>query len=224
LNLAVVGEAAGLVLMRLSSHAWAGLWYLSVLLFLGCVIVLIWNLRVFGGVQGWHRSRKFVRAAYAWLLVSLTMLVALPVYQFAILPAINPESGAVKMGFSHAYYGGTRHAITVGFLSLMIVGVSSKVVPVLRGADPKTLTRLWLPFALINFGCALRVAGQTATDFADWMFPIAGVSGVLEVTGLAIWGAHLIRLMIGRPGWELPHRDKRFEAAISLPVLNHHAT
>jgi hypothetical protein len=75
------------------------------------------------------------------------------------------------------------------------------VVPVLRGADPKTLPRLWVPFVLINVGCALRVAGQTATDFAEWVFPLAGVSGVLEVTGLAVWGAHLARLMLGQPGW-----------------------
>ena len=41
--------------------------------------------------------------------------------------------------------------------------------PILRGVDPKSLSRLWLPFVLINLGCALRVAGQTATDFADWV-------------------------------------------------------
>jgi hypothetical protein len=201
LNLAVVGEAAGLVLMRLHSHAWAALWYASVLVFAGCVVALVRGLRVFGRVGEGDRSLKFVRAAYAWLLVSLGMLVALPAYQFAILPLVNPDAAAVRTGFSHAYYGATRHAITVGFLSLMILGVAAKVVPVLRGADPKTLPRLWLPFILINLGCTLRVAGQTATDFADGVFPLAGLSGVLEVTGLAVWGAHLTRLMLGRPGW-----------------------
>jgi hypothetical protein len=50
---------------------------------------------------------------------------------------------------------------------------------------------------LINAGCALRVAGQTATDFADWVFPLAGVSGTLEVAGLAVWGTHLWRVMAG---------------------------
>jgi hypothetical protein len=59
-----------------------------------------------------------------------------------------------------------------------------------------------VPFVLINLGCALRVVGQTATDFADWVFPLTGVSGVLEVTGLAVWGTHLVRLMLVRPGWE----------------------
>jgi hypothetical protein len=201
LNAAVIGEAAGVVLMRLSSHAWAGLWYGSVLLLTGCVAVLVWNWRVFSAGAAPNRSRKFVRAAYVWLLVSLLMLVALPVYQFAILPAINPDSTAAKMGFSHAYYGATRHAITVGFISLMIVGVASRVVPALRATDPTSLPKLWLPFVLINLGCALRVVGQTATDWADWVFPLAGASGVLEVTGLAVWGVHLVRLMVVRPHW-----------------------
>lgn len=208
LNLAVVGEAAGLVLMRLSSPAWAALWYGSVLVFAGCVAALVRDWRVFGRAAEADRSLKFVRAAYAWLLASLLMLVALPAYQFAVLPAIRPDGAAAKLGFSHAYYGATRHAITVGFVSLMIVGVASKVVPTLRGADPRALPRLWVPFALLNAGCALRVVGQTATDWADWVFPLAGVSGVLEVTGLAVWGAHLAGLMLRQPGWAEASADR----------------
>jgi hypothetical protein len=83
----------------------------------------------------------------------------------------------------------------------MIVGVAAKVVPVLRGFHPRELTGLSVPFVLINLGCALRVVAQTATDWADWVFPLAGASGVLEVIGLAVWGMHLARLMLGRPGW-----------------------
>jgi hypothetical protein len=208
LNLAVAGEATGLVLMRLAGRAWAGLWFASVLLLTGCVIALVVNWRVFGRAAGPDRSRKFVRAAYAWLLVSLAMLVALPAYQFAVLPAVSPDSAAVKTGFSHAYYGATRHAITVGFVSLMIMGVAGKVVPVLRGADPRRLTGLWVPFVLVNVGCSLRVIGQTATDWADWVFPLAGVSGTLEVAGLAVWGFHLARLMLRRPAWAEASRER----------------
>jgi hypothetical protein len=41
---------------------------------------------------------------------------------------------------------------------------------------------------LINVGCALRVVGQTATDWDARVFVPAGASGLLEVTGLAVWG------------------------------------
>lgn len=201
LNLAVIGEASGLILMRLDSRAWAALWYGSVLLFAGCSLALVWSWGLHRKAGETDRSLKFIRAAYIWLFISLAMLLALPLYQFAILPAINHNSAAVTMGFSHAYYGATRHAVTVGFISLMIVGVAAKVVPALRGYHPKELPELWAPFVLINLGCALRVIGQTATDWADWVFPLAGASGVLEVTGLAVWGVHLTRLMVGRPGW-----------------------
>jgi uncharacterized protein involved in response to NO len=102
-----------------------------------------------------------------------------------------------RSGFSHAYYGAIRHAITVGFVSLMIVGVASKVVPTLNGVDIRKLSSLWVPFALINAGCLLRVSSQILTDFTASSFPFAGASGVLEVTGLAIWGVHLSSIMLG---------------------------
>ncbi len=38
---------------------------------------------------------------------------------------------------------------------------------------------------------------QIATDFGEWAYPIAGVSGLLELTGIAIWGVHLWRIMNG---------------------------
>jgi hypothetical protein len=83
----------------------------------------------------------------------------------------------------------------VGFISLMIVGVAAKVVPTLNGVDVRALPALWAPFLLINTGCALRVVGQTGTDFFAGSFPFAGVSGLLEVAGLALWGAHLWSVM-----------------------------
>jgi hypothetical protein len=194
-NAAIVGEVAGLLLMRTAGHAWAGLWYSSVLLLAGVVGTLAWKLGVFGRARSADRSLKFVRAAYAWLLVSLTMLVLLPAYQFALLPWLAPSGEAARIGFSHAYYGAIRHAITVGFISLMIVGVAARVVPFLNRFDIHELTALWAPFVLLNLGCALRVVTQTLTDFTPAAFPVAGISGLFEVTGLAIWGTHLWSLM-----------------------------
>jgi hypothetical protein len=198
LNLAVIGEAGGLVLMRLSGHAWAALWMVSTWALLGACGLLVWEWKLWRRPEESDRSLKFLRAAYVWLFVSLGMLVFLPVHQFGLLRWLAPESDAARMGFSHAYYGAIRHSITVGFVSLMIVGVSAKVVPTLLGVDLRRLSALWLPFVLLNTGCALRVGGQTLTDFAPGAFPVAGASGLLEVAGLAIWGIHLWRLMGGR--------------------------
>lgn len=198
LNTAIAGEVGGLMLMRTAGHAWAALWYASVLLLTGVSAALVRSWRIFAHADDADRSLKFLRAAYGWLFVSLTMLVLLPFYQYGLLTAVAPDSAAAQQGFSHAYYGAARHAITVGFVSLMIVGVAAKVVPTLNGVAANRLPGLWLPFVLINTGCTLRVVGQTLTDFTPRAFALAGVSGLLEVSGLAIWGAHLWRVMSPR--------------------------
>jgi hypothetical protein len=118
-----------------------------------------------------------------------------------LLPAYLAVSG---LPFSHAYYGAVRHAITVGFVSLMIMGMAAKVVPTLNGVDPRRLSPLWGPFLLVNAGCLLRVSLQTLTDWHPGFFAAVGVSGVLEVIGLGWWGTHLARIMLGRAA---PARD-----------------
>jgi hypothetical protein len=198
LNLAVLGEVLGLVLMRLVGHGFAGMWYLAVLFLAGGVVYLVKDWKLFAAGKPAERSLKFLRAAYAWLFLSLAMLVLVPAYQHVVLPVFTSESAAAQLGFSHAYYGAIRHAITVGFISLMIVGVAAKVVPTLSGIDPAALSPLWGPFLLINTGCMLRVAGQTLTDFLPAAFPLTACSGFLEVAGLAWWGLHLWRIMSGR--------------------------
>jgi hypothetical protein len=198
LNVAIVGEVLGLVLMRTSGHAWAGLWYVSVLVLTTAIILLVRDWRIFSPTDEADRSLKFLRAGYVWLMISLAMLVAMPLYQQGLLALLAPESAAAQLGFSHAYYGAIRHAITVGFVSLMIMGVAAKVVPTLNGVPSRRLSALWGPFVLINLGCSLRVVGQTATDFVPGAFSVAGISGLLEVTGLALWGGHLWLIMSGK--------------------------
>ncbi|HOX27020.1 MAG TPA: NnrS family protein [Candidatus Krumholzibacteria bacterium] len=135
-----------------------------------------------------HRSGRFVRSAYAWLALSLAGLLLLPVY-----------SAASGLAFSHAYYGAVRHAITVGFVSQMIVGVGAWAAARFRGADHPSLPRLLPVHVLLNLGCGLRVALQIATDWRPEFFAVVGASGLLEVTALALWGTHLIGLLWPRP-------------------------
>lgn len=199
---AVCGEAAFLILMRQTDdHRWAAPLYLSVLVLAAMSIALTFRWGLLARPTERDRSTKFVRAAIYWLHTSMVLLVLAPLYMYVLLPAsgILSESGhhAVEMGFSHAYYGAVRHAITVGFISLTILGMAAKVVPTLNGVDVRSLRPLWLPFVLVNLGCLLRVSLQIGTDFWEVAFPLVGVSGLLEVTGIAIWGAHLWRIMVG---------------------------
>lgn len=132
----------------------------------------------------------FVRAAHVWLGVSLAMLVAGPFW-----------SRLVDVPFSHAWHGATRHAITVGFVSLMIVGVASRVAPRPSGASAAAEAMPLAPFVLLNLGCTLRVTQQVLTDVTPLAFPAAGASGLLEVAGLVWWATWIVPrlLQAGRP-------------------------
>ncbi len=185
LNIGLVAEAGGFLCRRFSGGAfWGAVLY-------GGVVLIAFGSALLASQFGLHRpaaerdrSVKFIRAAYLWLGISLAMLLAFPLYLNA--------SGQT---FSHAYFGAARHAVTVGFISLMILGVASKVVPTLNGVDAKSLPPLWLPFLLVNAGCTLRVVFQTLTDFTSSAFLAAGASGVLEVAGIGLWGWHIVRIL-----------------------------
>lgn len=198
LNAAIIGEVVGLVMHRAGGSAWIGVWYASVLVLAGTITVLVCKWGIFGAFTENDRTLKFLRAAFVWLLVSLAMLVLLPVHQRVLVPWLAADSEAARLHFSHAYFGAIRHAITVGFISLMIIGVAARVVPTLNGIDQSRLSRLWVPFLLLNAGCALRVCGQMLTDFIPAAFPITGLSGVLEVLGLTLWAIHLWPIMSKR--------------------------
>ena len=47
---------------------------------------------------------------------------------------------------------------------MMILGVSSRVVPILAGIDAKQMNSLWTPFLLFNVGCAGQVVLQILTE------------------------------------------------------------
>ena len=92
----------------------------------------------------------------------------------------------------------------------------------MSGVGAGRLSPLWLPFLLLNAGCALRVSAQVVTDFTPRAFPFAGVSGVLEVTGLALWGAHLGLVMAGRPRLRRPALPPRPPLAAGEPIEEGH--
>jgi hypothetical protein len=109
-----------------------------------------------------------------------------------------PLSGS-QVPFSHAFFGAYRHALTVGFIMMMIVGVSSKVVPTLSGIDVRRASSLKWTFVLLNVGNALRVGTEIATDFVPAAYRIMGISGFIEVAALSLWGYELLSNMwVGR--------------------------
>lgn len=148
-------------------------------------ILLAKQIGIFSRPQRRDRSFKFIRAAYVWLLVAAFMLPLFPFY--GVL---------THQVFAHSWMGAYRHAFTVGFISMMILGVSSRVVPILAGVDGTRLTSLWGPFILLNVGNAGRVTLQVLTDWSPkTAYPLVGFTGFIELIALAWWGTHLWRVM-----------------------------
>ena len=194
-NLSVaVNIVAYSMLIRTRRPLWGIALELSIFGLFAAVGVLVHGFRLFSLRVETDRSLPFLRAAFGWALVALALFALLPVY-----------TASRHVVFSHAYFGGYRHAFTVGFISMMIVGVSSKIVPVLGGLDPRQVRSLRLAFWLLNIGNTMRVLFQILTDTQPWAFPVMAVSAWVEVTGLTIWAVDLWRSMNRTPQrWSIP--------------------
>ena len=148
-------------------------------------VLLARQLGVFTAPSQPDRTFKFIRAAYVWLIVSCAMMPLFPLY--GVL---------THQVFAHTYMGSHRHAFTVGFISMMILGVSSRVVPILAGVDSKRMNSLCAPFVLLNVGCTGRVLLQVLTDFVPKVaYPLIGFTGFIELSALLWWGIELWRTM-----------------------------
>jgi NnrS protein len=155
------------------------------------VLMLVWavlavrQIGIFSKPGERDRSWKFVRASYVWLLIAMVMLPFFPVY--GIL---------THQYFAHSFMGAYRHAFTVGFVTLMIMGIAARVVPILAGIDSHQLSSLWGPFILLNAGNIGRVTLQILTDFIPRVaYPLVGLTGFLEFAALAWWGVELWHVM-----------------------------
>lgn len=158
----------------------------SVLLAAGAVAIVV-SSNIFAPLSENLRSHKFLRASYAWLLIAGLLMVLQPLH----LRALGEP-------FSHAYIGAIRHAVTVGFISQMIIGVGSHVAARMRDWDDSVRDQLWMTFWLLNIGNTLRVACEIATDYTPSAFRLMGASGFIELMGLIYWAVEMARMMYGK--------------------------
>lgn len=161
------------------------LYYASGPLLLFGATAAIVAARIFEPADRYLRSHKFQRASLAWLFIAGVLLVWEPVHL-----------SLLGVPFSHAYTGAIRHAVTVGFISQMIIGFSLHVAASMTDRDPTSLPRLWSVFWLINIGNMARVACEVATDFSPIAFAPMGFTGFVELVGLGIWAASVLGLIL----------------------------
>ena len=186
LLLAVALNSAG-VLVAFAGSMMAA----SVLLIIG-LITAVYSLRLLetpahpAKVKGVHTSFPvFVRLAYVWALVAASLGIWAASVQ-------NPRG----------IWGASRHALTVGFLAMMVFAIGQRVLPAFSGMRVLFSTKLMFVAALLlAVGCLLRVSSEILAyqglTLSAWSW--LSVSAITEMTAVTLFAANLIVTFARRP-------------------------
>lgn len=179
LQIAVALDLVGVVLGMALQLVWmAGVLTASALL-------AAISIRVFERAErpaksiGLHRSFPFfLRVAYAWSLAAALL---------GVWASLADVHGGI--------WGGSRHALTVGFAAMMVMTVGPRILPHFAGVRGIWSGRLMFATLLLLFaGCTLRVcmeplAYEGIVGFAWRLLPL---SGCLELGAVLLFALQLI--------------------------------
>jgi hypothetical protein len=136
--------------------------------------------------RGVHRSFPFfVRMAYGWLLVAGLLGI-----------------GAARWDSSGGMWGASRHALTVGFIAMMVLSVGQRILPAFAGMRLLWSTGLMFAgLALLTIGCALRVSCEVLAyqGYASWAWDVLPVSAVLELLAITAFAMNVFGTFVLEP-------------------------
>ena len=136
--------------------------------------------------RGVHPSFPFfVRMAYGWLLVAALLGV-----------------GAAVWDSSGGIWGASRHALTVGFIAVMVFCVGQRILPAFAGMRLLWSTRLMFAgLLLLTIGCTLRVSSEVLAyqGYANWAWSVLPVSAMLELAGITAFAINISGTFILEP-------------------------
>jgi uncharacterized protein involved in response to NO len=151
-------------------------------------------------IRGVHSSFAFfVRMAYAWLIVASVLGVA-----------------ATRWDSSGGIWGASRHALTVGFISVMILSVGQRILPAFAGMRMLWSTKLMFAgLALVTLGCTLRVFCEIIAyqAYAAWAWSVLPISALCELAGLTIYAVNIFGTFVLEPS----HSQKQ-PVVVGVPV------
>lgn len=187
----LLATALGVNLLGVTAAQIGWMQWSAILVFHGAVFAIV-ALRLFQTsirppkTVGVHASFPwFVRSAYAWLLVA----GALGIW-------------ASRAQNANGIWGASRHALTVGFLAVMVFSIGQRVLPAFAGMKLLFSPRLMLLcLSLLSFGCLLRVSCEVLAyqDFAAWAWKVLPVSALLELSGVTLFALNLVVSFSRRP-------------------------
>jgi len=197
---------AGLNLLGVAA-ALLGYFYVAALLSFHAAAFAIIALKLFhrpaapAKTAGVHKTFPFfVRSAYAWLLVAALLAI-----------------WASRVENASGIWGASRHALTVGFLGVMVFSIGQRVLSAFSGMRLLFSTKLmFLALATLTLGCTLRVSSEVLAyqDYAAWAWKILPISALLELIAVTLFAANLAVTFIRRPAHLL--RQSSLVAAATL--------
>jgi uncharacterized protein involved in response to NO len=161
------------------------IYFITLLLIAHFTWLFIGSLRIFekhvGDLDDIHMDRshgRFIRVGYGWLAISLGIAL------FQLLSE-DPYT-------AHMLRGAANHGYAVGFVSMLMIGYSMKMIPVFTG------NRIWsgrltkLTFWLLNIGNGSRIGFEILSATRNpAIHQIVGLTGFLEVLALILFGINI---------------------------------
>jgi len=171
---------------------------------------LPWRRAVFPMMRAPGAPTFAIRAAFGCLgLWSLLELAAVALSRATPLPAQN-------LWWADA----ARHVFSIGFLTLLIVGMSFRVLPVFSGKSLWSPRLAYVTYALLLAGTAMRLL-QYPAAFRPVFYEIGSYMGISVVLALILFMFNLFRTMKRkRAGSEAMPAAPARVAFASLPVRN----
>lgn len=179
LQIAIGLDLLGVVLGMALQMVW-----MAGVLTAGAVLAAI-AIRVFAQAKhpaksiGLHRSFPFfLRVAYAWSLAAALL---------GIWASLADVHGGI--------WGGSRHALTVGFAAMMVMTVGPRILPHFAGVPGIWSRGLMFATLLLLFaGCTLRVSMEPLAyeGIAAFAWKLLPFSGCLELGAVLLFALQLI--------------------------------
>jgi hypothetical protein len=127
----------------------------------------------------------FLRAAYAWSIV-------------ASLLGVWASMADVHGGI----WGGSRHALTVGFAAMMVMTAGPRILPHFAGVRGLYSPRLMFATLVLLFaGCTLRVSAEPLAyeGIVPFAWKVLPLSGCLELGAVLLFALQLILTFLREP-------------------------
>ena len=137
-------------------------------------------------IKGVHSSFPvFVRLVYVWLVIAAGLGI-----------------WAATLSDAPGAWGASRHALTVGFLAMMVFSIGQRILPAFSGMRLLFSPRLmFAALALLGLGCTLRVSCEALAyqGLAVWAWSLLPVSAVIELSAVVAFAANLVATFVRKP-------------------------